>query len=156
MLMSAILFSIGFAQPAVSSIATNDEFFLACFNSPTHYYYTPTGELAQQIKPSGQIITYGHDALGRATQVNYYPNATAQSNNTHDLTVNLSYNSQDLLTRISNGQSSVQYGYNARGDLIQVVTNYGPFSKTQTYAYHPDGKLKSYTTPVRYDLPIRL
>src|SRR5690554_6560479 len=139
-----------FTPFAASYSVTDSELFLACPNldgSTAHYQYTPTGELAQQIKPSGQVITYNRDALGRATQVNYYANATAQSNNTPDLTVNLSYNSQDLLTRISNGQSSVQYGYNARGDVTQVVTHFGAFSKTQTYAYHPDGKLKSYTTP---------
>ena len=115
--------------------------------STTHYQYSPTGELARQIKPSGQVITYNRDALGRATQVNYYTNATAQSNNTPNLTVNLSYNSQGQLTYISNGQTSVQYRYNARGDVTQEITNFGAFSKTQTYAYHPDGKLKSYTTP---------
>ena len=115
--------------------------------SITHYQYTPTGELAQQIKPSGQVTTYNRDALGRATQVHYYANVTAQSNNTPNLTVNLSYDSQDQLTHISNGHTSVQYSYNARGDVTQVVTNFGAFSKTQTYDYHPDGKLKSYTTP---------
>src|SRR5690554_2395018 len=150
LLLASIIWLALFTPLAASHTITDGEYLFACQKPDgtiTHYYYTPTGELAKQIKPSGQIITYGHDALGRATQVNYYPNATAQSNNTPDLTVNLSYNSQDLLTRISNGHTSVQYSYNARGDVTQVVTNYGPFSKTQAYAYHPDGKLKSYTTP---------
>ncbi|MFY9180676.1 MAG: hypothetical protein WAO12_13010 [Venatoribacter sp.] len=104
-----------------SSYSTDGEFLLACTNldgSITHYQYTPTGELAQQTKPSGQVITYSRDALGRATQVNYYANATAQSNNTPNLTVNLSYDSQDQLTSISNGHASTEYRYNARGDVM--------------------------------------
>src|SRR5690554_4256505 len=139
-----------FTPFAASYSVTDSELFLACPNldgSTAHYQYTPTGELAQQIKPSGQVITYNRDALGSATKVNYYANVTSQSNTTPNLTVTLSYDSQDQLTHISNGHSSVQYSYNARGDVTQVVTHFGAFSKTQTYAYHPDGKLKSYTTP---------
>src|SRR5690554_2359563 len=150
LLLASIIWLALFTPLAASHTITDGEYLFACQKPDgtiTHYYYTPTGELAKQIKPSGQIITYGHDALGRATQVNYYANATAQSNNTPNLTVNLSYDSQDQLTHISNGHTSVQYSYNARGDVTQVVTNFGAFSKTQTYDYHPDGKLKSYTTP---------
>gem|GEM_PF-4538992 len=111
------------------------------------YSYYPTGELKQKTDAKGQITEYALDDDGRISHIRYYADATQSAAATPEKTVTIEYDHNNRVTSYYDADTKFSYGYNPRGEVTEVISDYGVFSKTQKYAYYPDGGLKSYTNP---------
>jgi len=124
-------------------------------DSKTTYQYDAGGNLLQQIDRKGQITTYQYDEANRLIGQRHYADAAAQSADTPEKTITYSYDSHDNLIHIaqtdtdSNNQShthGITYQYDARDRITRTTTDFGPFQKTETRSYRPNGQLKTRTT----------
>jgi RHS repeat-associated protein len=109
-----------------------------------------------EIRPSGDKIKSWINAIGQVEKREYCKKKDDNSFWVED-TCQYTYDSLGKVlsatgvTYDSDGveiaRSSVSFTYDALGRKLSETTNYGLFSKTNSYTYNPNGSLASYTGP---------
>jgi YD repeat-containing protein len=99
-----------------------------------------------ETRPSGDRIVSWRNAIGQVEKREFYRKNNDSTLSLED-TYQYAYNSMRNLLSISNNNSSVSFTYDALGRKLSETTNYGTFSKTNSYTYTPNGSLASYTGP---------
>lgn len=122
----------------------------------TSYGYTPSGELSQVNLPNSRTINYGHDLMGRVTQITHLDTLGAtEASFAYALDPS---GRRTQATEIIQGVTNVRtFAYDAAYRLTQEVGSYG----TITYAYDQVGNRTSVTdangtTTFGYDVNDRL
>ena len=113
-------------------------------NERTEYQYDATGNLKTILSANGEKTEFIYSNAGLLTSANYFNQA---SDPTPQKTISYSYNTVGLLSGYDDGATSASYEYDAQNRLTQVTINYGPFSKSYSYTYYPNGLKQSYTNP---------
>ena len=109
----------------------------------TGYEYDSQGRLWKILDAKQQTTEYGYDGQGRLEAISY---ADGRS-------VTLSYDPSTgsgqagNLAGYDDGTTSAAYTYDALGRKLSETVNYGAFSKSFSYSYHPGGQKASFTAP---------
>jgi len=106
------------------------------------YDYDANGNLTVERTPKGERIEHDFNVVNQRVVSRYYDTANQLSK-----TINFQYSLLGQLTSYSDGATSQTYTYNTLGQLTQIETNYGAFTKTQSYTYDKRGLKASYTNP---------
>jgi RHS repeat-associated protein len=106
------------------------------------FTYTESGEPKRTTEPNGdaQLITYDND--GRATDFAWFAAANPA---TPQKAVTYSYDANGRMTGYSMADSSASFGYDEKGRKTSETVNFGPFSRTRSWTYHPDDRIHTYT-----------
>lgn len=116
------------------------------FSSPIRYTYTSLDHLDSITYPSGRVITYSPDALGRPTRadpyltsVSYHPSGqVAQlqyaNGQTTDITLDNRLRVDSIQTSGQNALVNLSYGYDNLGNILSIADAVEPgFDRNMTY-----------------------
>lgn len=125
--------------------------------SVRQYDYDANGNLVEEITPAGEVKRYDYDRANRLVGMTLFVSEQAQQpvkRVTYQVAGRSQYRGyqqtlgEDAQNRTADIQAlSESYTYNDLGQVTSVTVNFGPFSKTYQYTYHPNGLKKTYTTP---------
>ena len=110
----------------------------------TTYRYDAAGNLIEKIDAKNRKTVYNYDDAGRMTGIRYY---SATDHNNPVKTVSFTYDMVGNLVSCDDGITSATYTYDAAYRKLSETVDYGPFSKSFSYAYYANGLKKSYTGP---------
>ncbi|MEU8202723.1 LamG-like jellyroll fold domain-containing protein [Streptosporangium sp. NPDC049046] len=125
-------------------------------NNETTYRYSATGDLAEQISPSGLVSKFGHDGIGRVishTEVSAAHPTGVTTTFTYDGTGRLlTQTAPGVKNEVTNVTHTAKatYTYNPDGDtLTETVADLtgGDATRTTTYTYDPKGRVETITDP---------
>ncbi|SCY18586.1 RHS repeat-associated core domain-containing protein [Thiohalorhabdus denitrificans] len=122
------------------------------------YRYDNAGNLVEKINARGQAIRHTYDAAGRRVKSTYHTDPSASP----DRTVAFTYDADGRMTGYSGSVTTGTYTYDSAGRRIGATVDYGDFTKSYSYTYYVNGKIKSFTAPdgttynYRYDDANRL
>ena len=134
-------------------------------NGNTHRFtFDKRDRTRTEMRPMGQTIRYAYDALGNLTertdprnqrQVHTYDSANRRNRTetfaagsiTPAKTITYEYDARGLMTGYADGTTSATYTYDTKFQKLNEAVNYGRFTVTHSYTYHPNGQKASYTAP---------
>ncbi|MFI6513831.1 polymorphic toxin-type HINT domain-containing protein [Streptosporangium sp. NPDC050855] len=122
----------------------------------TTYRYNAAGDLAEQTSPSGVVLKFGYDAVGRVTsrtQVSQAHPAGVVSTFSYDgvgrLLTQTDPGVKNEVTNVTH-TAKVTYAYTADGDLLSETLSDltgGDATRTTSYTYDANGRLETVTGP---------
>ena len=110
----------------------------------TTYAYDGAGNLVEKVDAKGQRAAYTHDPAGRLVKIEYF---TAQDPDSPVKTVSFAHDAAGNLVSYADGTTSGRYAYDALNRKTEETVDYGPFTKSFSYAYYANGRKKSFTGP---------
>lgn len=105
------------------------------------YSYDRNGNLKEENTPNGERRIHHYDLANQLTSMESYASGASVS----ERTTVLAYNALGQISGYSDGQTEGFYEYDLNGRVIELITDFGPFSKTQAYTYYRNGLKKTYT-----------
>ncbi|HCE42838.1 MAG TPA: hypothetical protein DET40_04770 [Lentisphaeria bacterium] len=135
----------------------------------SHYEYDPANRMTKATTPEGKVTSYCYgkekvDGQNFRTVTEILPGGEKfviwiNTNGNHvkreiykcdssaETVIQYTYDSIGNLLSGSNGTTSIAFTYDDIGRKLSETTNYGTFSKTNSYTYNANGTLASYTGP---------
>lgn len=113
-----------------------------------HYSYDKNGNPKVTRRPDGSEVRYTYDIDNRLVRERRY-SAADLSNPGQDITY--AWYPMGWLKSYNDGTTSESYVYDNDGRVIQQITNFGVFSKTQSFTWNAAGFKSSATNPEGID-----
>jgi RHS repeat-associated protein len=107
------------------------------------YAYDAADNPVEFVDANGRRTENLYDKANRLIQTRHYEAGSTQPAKT----VAFSYDDEDNLTGWEDGALSAARAYDDLNRLLSETVNYGPFSLTYSYTYHPNGRIATITCP---------